>query len=73
MPLPILTAGLLILAAPALAEDPVWTLSGFTGPESVTMGLATGKIFGTNCGTDPMKKGGEASFPPSRPMASWRT
>lgn len=59
MRLPILTAGLLALAAPALAEDPVWTLSGFTGPESVAMDPATGTIFVSNFGTDPMKKDGD--------------
>lgn len=59
MRLPILTAAMLALAGPALAEDPVWTLSGFTGPESVAMDPATGTIFVSNFGVDPMKKDGD--------------
>jgi DNA-binding beta-propeller fold protein YncE len=50
----------LSLAAPAFAEATVaWKLDGFTGPESVALDPATGVIYVSSYGVDPMKKDGD--------------
>lgn len=55
-----LIAGVLGLAGPAGAEAPVaWTLDGFTGPESVARDPATGTLYVSNFGKEPMNKDGD--------------
>lgn len=55
-----LALGLCGLAGLASAEAPVaWTLEGFTSPESVARDPATGKIYVSNFGADPMSKDGD--------------
>ena len=55
-----MTAAALLLAVPAFGDATVaWKLDGFTGPESVAMDPATGAIYVSNFGVDPMKKDGD--------------
>lgn len=57
-----LLAGVLALplAAAAQAEATVaWTLDGFTGPESVAVDPATGVIYVSSFGAEPMNKDGD--------------
>ena len=55
-----MTAAVLLLAAPAFADATVaWKLDGFNGPESVALDPATGAIYVSNFGVDPMKKDGD--------------
>lgn len=50
----------MIAAGAARAEMPVaWKLSGFNGPESVGRDPASGRIFVSNFGKDPMAKDGD--------------
>lgn len=55
-----LTGILLAFAGLAHAEaTEVWRLGGFTGPESVGRDPATGKLYVSNLGKDPMSKDGD--------------
>lgn len=55
-----LIAGVWGLASPVGAEAPVaWTLDGFTGPESVARDPATGTLYVSNFGKEPMNKDGD--------------
>lgn len=68
MRLTVLTSCLLALAGPALADAEVaWTLGGFTGPESVAMDPASGAIYVSNFGKDPMSKDGDGFISTIKP------